>query len=511
MFKNDERYWDINLLNKWFAISSIIFLAATVWVFVDDNDDEFKDYQREFRKMQVQVAQEKLEQQAKEVSVEKEAYENALAVAKTEFDNRSDELSDLKNQLSDLKDKHYNQNMKFQSQKANVEALKYLVEANNAHSGHGPSNRDEYYSALNKLDVLRLEREDTEIEITKIESKIKEIKSIVKDKQDDLDKYTKQFTLTKNKLGKLDRSRMTMANKLGDIVRDLPILDFLDPYYKVNQIVVADVKYDVNFAAVPVVDRCTSCHLGIDNPDFSDAPQPYTTHPNLDLYITSKSPHPMNNFGCTSCHGGRSRGTSFVSSSHTPNTPEDKARWKKEHNWKVNHHWLTPMLPTRYTEASCFKCHSNTSDLAGGEKINLGLTLIDQAGCNGCHHNADWPTLAKSGPNLKRINEKLTEDWVAKWVKNPRHFRYNTRMPSIFEQPNQESEEVTEYNNVEIAGITKYLFEGKDSSPNANQVKYLGDPINGEKLFSAVGCMGCHVNEKNPENAPHIDNYQNLT
>ena len=59
-----------------------------------------------------------------------------------------------------------------------------------------------------------------------------------------------------------------MANKLGDIVRDLPILDFLDPYYKVNQIVVADVKYDVNFAAVPVVDRCTSCHLGIDNPDF---------------------------------------------------------------------------------------------------------------------------------------------------------------------------------------------------------------------------------------------------
>ena len=49
MFKNDERYWDINLLNKWFAISSIIFLACTIWLFIDDNDDEFKDYQREFR------------------------------------------------------------------------------------------------------------------------------------------------------------------------------------------------------------------------------------------------------------------------------------------------------------------------------------------------------------------------------------------------------------------------------------------------------------------------------
>ena len=254
MFKNDERYWNINLLNKWFAISSVIFLVCTIWIFVDDNDDEFKEYQREFRKMQIQVAQEKLEQQAEDVKVEKEAYESALAAAKVEFDSRSVELNNLQNQLSDLQDIHYDQNMKFQSHKANVEALKYLVESDNAHSNHGPSSRDEYYAALDKLDVLRLAREDTEIEMGMLETQIKEIKSIVKEKQDALDKYTKQYTLTSNKLGKLDRSRMTMANKLGDIVRDLPILDFLDPYYKVNQIVVADVKYDVNFAAVPVVD-----------------------------------------------------------------------------------------------------------------------------------------------------------------------------------------------------------------------------------------------------------------
>ena len=188
MFKNDERYWNINLLNKWFAISSVIFLVCTVWIFVDDNDDEFKEYQREFRKMQIQVAQEKLEQQAEDVKVEKEAYESALAAAKVEFDSRSVELNDLQNQLSDLKDKHYDQNMKFQSHKANVEALKYLVESDNAHSNHGPSSRDEYYAALDKLDVLRLAREDTEIEMGKVEIQIKEIKSIVKEKQDALDK-----------------------------------------------------------------------------------------------------------------------------------------------------------------------------------------------------------------------------------------------------------------------------------------------------------------------------------
>ena len=39
MFKNDERYWDINQLNKWFGISSLIFLISMVWVFIDDNED----------------------------------------------------------------------------------------------------------------------------------------------------------------------------------------------------------------------------------------------------------------------------------------------------------------------------------------------------------------------------------------------------------------------------------------------------------------------------------------
>ena len=115
MFKNDERYWDINLLNKWFAISSIIFLVCTVWVFVDDNDDEFKDYQREFRKMQIQVSQKKLEEQVSEVEKERIVYENALANAQKEFDSRTMEMEDLEKKLTIQENNHYNQNMEYQA------------------------------------------------------------------------------------------------------------------------------------------------------------------------------------------------------------------------------------------------------------------------------------------------------------------------------------------------------------------------------------------------------------
>ena len=95
MFKNDERYWDINVLNKWFAISSIIFLAATVWTFIDDNDDEFKEYQREFRKMQVEIEKKKLQDEWELIEDDKDKYEEELAKANELFAFQSEDLKNL--------------------------------------------------------------------------------------------------------------------------------------------------------------------------------------------------------------------------------------------------------------------------------------------------------------------------------------------------------------------------------------------------------------------------------
>ena len=92
MFKNDERYWDINLLNKWFAISSIVFLITMVWTFIDDNDDEFKDYQREFRKLQIEKAEEKLVEEKSSIEGEVKDYDELLAKAEEEYKQKSEEI-----------------------------------------------------------------------------------------------------------------------------------------------------------------------------------------------------------------------------------------------------------------------------------------------------------------------------------------------------------------------------------------------------------------------------------
>ena len=72
---NDERYWNINLLNKWFAISSIIFMVSMIWMFIDDNDDDFKVYQRKFRQMEIENEEKKLIAELELVKEERVSFE----------------------------------------------------------------------------------------------------------------------------------------------------------------------------------------------------------------------------------------------------------------------------------------------------------------------------------------------------------------------------------------------------------------------------------------------------
>ena len=290
-YKNDERYWNIKLLNKWFAISSIIFMLSFIWMFYHDNDDEFKQYQREFRKIEIEGANKKLDLALASVQEERAVYEDKYKVALEDFNNKSEYIDSLNSDLDYVKGLFYKANMDYLFKKAEVDELKYLYEDEIVHSEHHGDEhesiyKDKYNAFLNDLNDLKLIKEKYELEVLDIESLIKSSKSDLKEKEDALNQYLNDVNLLNNKISKLDRTKMSYLNQLGDLVRDLPILDFMDPYYKVNQVVAHDIKYDVNFASVPSVDRCTSCHLGISNPDYKDAPQPFTSHPNLDLFIS---------------------------------------------------------------------------------------------------------------------------------------------------------------------------------------------------------------------------------
>ena len=79
------------------------------------------------------------------------------------------------------------------------------------------------------------------------------------------------------------------------------------------------------------VDRCTSCHLGIADPERKDAPQPFRAHPGRWLET-----HRPDRYGCTSCHGGQGEATTHRGAAHRP-IP----------------YWPEPMASRELMEARC--------------------------------------------------------------------------------------------------------------------------------------------------------------
>lgn len=237
----------------------------------------------------------------------------------------------------------------------------------------------------------------------------------------------------------------------------------------------------------------------------------FAAHPRLDLFVDSNSPHPAEKFGCSMCHGGQGSATTFLDATHAPNDVLQQKRWTQEHNWASIHFWDYPMQPQRFMESSCLKCHHQVWDLyRDGSQIEAptlvrGFNLVRELGCFGCHEIAgmksgrwvgpdlrlepDPPleslspedrlkkladptnppgTYRKVGPSLARIAEKSNETWARQWIKAPRDFRPDTRMPHYYMQANNTPdvlpEEQKKFPDAEINAIAHYIFSQSRST-----------------------------------------------
>jgi mono/diheme cytochrome c family protein len=231
----------------------------------------------------------------------------------------------------------------------------------------------------------------------------------------------------------------------------------------------------------------------------------FAAHPRLDLFVDANSPHPVERFGCSACHGGQGSATDFVNAVHSPNDPLQRRRWQKDNDWRSIHDWDFPMNPQRFKESGCVKCHHQITDLVrDGNRVEApklvnGYNLVRELGCFGCHEIAgvnkgrwvgpdlrlepDPPleamtpderlkrqsdpanppgTMRRVGPNLSRIAEKTNEEWTKQWIKAPRSFRPDTKMPHYYGQPNNTGEalpkEQEKFPDAEVNAITYYLF-----------------------------------------------------
>lgn len=493
MAKSPESHYSIDKLHMIFALVALLLLGAVGGLIMKDYTRAWKTTQHEFRALEIEKT--RMKQDAAAVALGKNAeyvaLEEHIKKAKDAYVIICSEVNTQQEKVDALTIQHTLRGQQLKFSNAELDAARYRFE--NARAHHQSSDMAEklYAQWREKSEALKQEVEAIEDERHQLQTSIDACGANLADLERQQNKLAQKKNLLDRKLQKIDPDQMNMTNRLVTMIRDSPILDLSSPNVKIKQVVLKDITDDMNINLVPKVDRCITCHLGIDNPDYVEAPQPFTTHPNLELFMTNDSAHPVEEFGCTVCHGGRGRATSFQDAVHTPGTAAQKKEWQEKYDWHADHYWEEPMLPTAHTQASCFKCHSGQETIKGADKLNLGLKIVEQSGCYTCHAIKKYESWPKPGPNLTKIASKLDKAWTYKWIADPHVFRPDTSMPAFFNQSNNQDETSRQREAQEILAITEFLFEQSQSfeqlkMPSKREAK------RGKELVASLGCLGCH-------------------
>lgn len=224
-----------------------------------------------------------------------------------------------------------------------------------------------------------------------------------------------------------------------DSARRIPI--------EVKQIVTADTG---------AVDRCTTCHVAVEDPAFAETTQPLRYHPN-------HSQHPFAKFGCTVCHGGQGRAVS-----------KDQAHGNVQH-------WDRPLLPMEFIEASCGKCHF-PQGLAAAPKLRHGRVLFDGKGCRGCHKMDGVGGVI--GPDLTGVARPggRTPEWLVAHFRDPQTVVPGSAMPQY------------EFADAEVEALTMYMLSrtAEPLGPYFLSQRFVPAAEVGQRLFEEKGCIGCH-------------------
>jgi mono/diheme cytochrome c family protein len=484
--------YNVDFLNVVFAASSVFLFLSVVWMVWDDFDRDWKNTQRRFGQLELQVTQAQLQQAGRAVDRSKLAQlEQQEAAAQKNVQANQQKVNELEGRLKEADNRLFLATTNQQTMKATYDQDRYDFEASRvADPGSASTTRKEQRAddEARRLDELNLEMEKALAEKDDLQKQLAQYTGQVASVQKQIEDMTSEQTRLRKRLD------VIAPSFVKDYFRNAPLVDFMAPTIKVQQLILPNVVDDVNFIRVPKLDRCTTCHLAIDKKGYEKYPQPFTTHPNLDQYIGSGSPHPMDRVGCTVCHEGSGQSISFRDASHTPSGEKQKEEWEKKYHWEEPHQWDFPMLPVKMTEASCAKCHKQNIYLPNAPALDMAYATYERAGCYACHKTKGFDSsIRKPGPILTKIDSKLSPDWVKTWIRNPRAVKPTTWMPRFWYNSNNSSKEDAMRNEAEIGAIATYLFANAERHEFAVKNPPRGDAKNGEQIVKQVGCQGCHV------------------
>ncbi len=453
----DGTVYDPKRMHQIMALSSLFLLVSMGGWFWHDDAREWKVYQRVYQEAEVRRTREEIREAETARSAKTfddpatgrkltwdEAvarHKQALAAARA----RRDDLAKALAGTSQLQGDWYLKIQEFQFRKAQLDVDVYFLQEARHHVDVLKGAPDD--ASLRRLAHHREELWENEKKVHAGERGLVEAKAAADEAQAKVDAareairraYSLEEEEARKAVAVLNRDVDELQRKVKELTegaewRNAPIADMLAPSIKIQQILLPHISDDYHFADVWKVDRCTTCHISINNAEYrlgSDGtfaaprlrkffaerfPDPgerekmtrvLAAHPKPDLIAFDASPHPMEKFGCTICHEGVGRSTDFVLAAHTPRDAAQQTAWEKRHHWTPKEHEDFPMRPGPLLQGACWKCHRQEVEIPGAEAWNRGKFLFERAGCYGCHKTAGYNVLAE--PELEKARADLAE------------------------------------------------------------------------------------------------------
>ncbi|REJ93261.1 MAG: hypothetical protein DWQ34_11090 [Planctomycetota bacterium] len=553
-----EQIWrPLSTLHKVFAGSAIALLAATIVMVDNDEDREWRQYQIEAEELRDRkLAEELADLKSGPYLTELEELRITRNQAETEFLKQADEYGVLQNRLAELNGlvELLEREVKFQNAEVGVSRANRDIDVRDAAGDEQLVRRQADFESQNlvarnkqrELDVARAERDAVKNQLAALKEDLDLAEAEIASHQQEVERIEEQIRLLRPDALEGSGAGGFFAALKRDMKR-WPIINGFNPEIKIVQDWLPDLKQQLGMARVARFDRCRSCHVHIDRfasgnvPEFPKGtedeegyPNPFCSHPQPELFLTATSPHPLTEFGCTSCHEGDGSGTSFQTAEHTPSNPIEAHEWEDEYGWHSNHFWEYPMHPSVFAQTGCLKCHPNVTELGVNEtfgatapKLYEGYELVKEYGCFGCHEingydgtevigpdlrlepqtaeeaakiaadpNQVAGDMRKVGPSLRHLASKTTPEFVRYWTEEPKRFREHTRMPQFFDLTNQQDHLAGLLQPVELAGLTAYLMERSEEMQLMQpQEGYEPDAERGKIAFSRRGCLACHQHD----------------
>ena len=438
-----------------FFILGLIMVAVTFWTVWDEafTRRPWKQYQKKFNAYEKALVEEKLAGLKKSTTSKISALDKEIAAQKQKL-AKDEELANLKRELAG-------------SELDTFEKVQEL--------GFRKALFDQSYFYLQEAIRQGHNKEAEQKEVDEAKAQLDKIKPVAEKAEADRDAIKAKIEAKQKALKEIQARRRKAASEISSQERRLE--GIASRTYDIHQLVLRE--YERNNFNEPVmkVERCQTCHLGINKAGFEKAPQPFRTHPKRHLYL---SRHEFNKVGCTLCHGGQGTAVTSVNKAH-------------------GHvqFWEDPLLYGSEVQTKCRSCHTEIFNIPEAPKISRGISLVREMGCNGCHTLPGTEGLRKVGPDLSRIQEKVAPAWLVSWIKKPKDYNPRTRMP-YFSLTDQEAFD-----------IATYVWRQGKRKVKSGKVPDLNDAAQiqkGKSIFESVGCLGCHIrNEKDLNPGPALE------